>query len=184
MHWGFPGDGWYTIIDVISMMLSKSSTEEVIASQVKEKFGSLRYYYSGSQGDFIRGAVAMAELISGMTCDKCGMPGEQTSGGGWVTTKCAKHCPEGSGKAKQGSLGIRQIKGIGEAWSSLIVTLENACEFHAKHNQMPAAIIRVEKKNAELDIIFIGGDDRTAGMVDFVIHYAKRIDEHSGEPHL
>ena len=42
MHWGFShGDGWYNLIDELSAKLEPFG---VIAAQVKEKFGGLRFY--------------------------------------------------------------------------------------------------------------------------------------------
>ena len=59
---------------------------QVTLDQVKEKFGTLRFYYSGGD-DYISGLVSMAESMSGVTCESCGNPGNQTSGG-WIKTIC------------------------------------------------------------------------------------------------
>ena len=62
---------------------------QVTLDQVKEKFGTLRFYYSGGD-DYISGLVSMAESMSGVTCETCGKPGTQTSGG-WIKTACVEH---------------------------------------------------------------------------------------------
>ena len=62
---------------------------QVIADQIKEKFGTLRFYYSGGD-DFIRGIVSMAESMSSVTCEECGNLGECSSGG-WIRTLCKTH---------------------------------------------------------------------------------------------
>jgi hypothetical protein len=62
---------------------------QVTLDQVKEKFGTLRFYYSGGD-EYISGMVTMAEAMSGITCETCGKPGTQTSGG-WVKTACVEH---------------------------------------------------------------------------------------------
>jgi len=62
---------------------------QVTLDQVKEKFGTLRFYYSGGD-DYIRGMVTMAESMSGVTCEECGKPGTSTSGG-WIKTACLEH---------------------------------------------------------------------------------------------
>ena len=62
---------------------------QVTLDQVKEKFGTLRFYYSGGD-DYISGLVSMAESMSGVTCEECGKPGTQTSGG-WIKTVCKEH---------------------------------------------------------------------------------------------
>jgi hypothetical protein len=59
---------------------------QVILDQVKEKFGTLRFYYSGGD-EYIHGMVTMAEAMSGCTCEGCGNPGKR-HGGGWVRTMC------------------------------------------------------------------------------------------------
>jgi hypothetical protein len=62
---------------------------QVVAEQVKEKFGTLRFYYNGGD-DYISGLVSMAESMSGVTCETCGSPGTRT-GGGWIKTACTEH---------------------------------------------------------------------------------------------
>lgn len=63
--------------------------EQVVVDQVKEKFGGLRFYYTGGD-DTIRGMVAVAESLSAITCEECGAPGDQTSDG-WIKTLCNEH---------------------------------------------------------------------------------------------
>jgi hypothetical protein len=99
MCWGFAcGDGWFNILDQLMGNIQhhldwKNKNGVVVAQvtldQVKEKFGTLRFYYSGGD-DEISGMVAMAESMSGVTCEECGSPGKQV-GGGWVTTLCEEH---------------------------------------------------------------------------------------------
>jgi hypothetical protein len=62
---------------------------QVTLDQVKEKFGTLRFYYSGGD-DYISGMVTMAESMSGVTCETCGKPGTST-GGSWIKTACKEH---------------------------------------------------------------------------------------------
>ena len=97
MCWGFEcGDGWYNILNALMGNIQghidwKNKKEEVVPQvtldQVKEKFGTLRFYYTGGD-DYIRGLVSMAESMSAVTCEECGNPGEQTRGG-WIKTICA-----------------------------------------------------------------------------------------------
>jgi len=101
MCWGFScGDGWFNILNQLMGNIQhhidwKNKNSEVVAQvtldQVKEKFGTLRFYYTGGD-DVIDGMVTMAESMSGVTCEECGSPGERV-GGGWVTTLC-KPCEE------------------------------------------------------------------------------------------
>ena len=99
MCWGFEcGDGWFNILDQLMGNIQhhidwKNKKEEVVVQvtldQVKEKFGTLRFYYTGGD-DIIDGMVRMAESMSGVTCEECGNPGKRI-GGGWVTTVCEEH---------------------------------------------------------------------------------------------
>ena len=65
------------------------SIPQVTLDQVKEKFGTLRFYYTGGD-DEISGMVRMAESMSGVTCEECGNPGERR-GSGWIYTACDTH---------------------------------------------------------------------------------------------
>jgi hypothetical protein len=115
MCWGFEcGDGWYNILDQLCGNIQshidwsiknnawdvekdskniRSVVPQVVAAQVKEKFGSLRFYYDGGD-DYIRGLSVMAESMSMVTCETCGAPG-QTRGRGWMYTACDTHAQEG-----------------------------------------------------------------------------------------
>jgi len=62
---------------------------QVTIAQIKEKFGTLRFYYDGGD-DYISGMVSLAESLSGLTCEECGSIGERRSGG-WIRTLCDEH---------------------------------------------------------------------------------------------
>lgn len=98
MCWGFEcGDGWFNLIDNLCTSIQNhidyNHAPQVVADQVKEKFGSLRFYYSGGD-DIIRGMVWFAENVSGKTCEVCGAPGK-TRGKGWYYTSCDAHAKPG-----------------------------------------------------------------------------------------
>ena len=59
---------------------------QVIATQVKEKFGTLRFYVSGGD-EYTYGVIRMAEAMSSRMCEQCGSPAE-TGGSGWIHTTC------------------------------------------------------------------------------------------------
>lgn len=69
--------------------------EQVVATQVKEKFGTLRFYYQGGD-DYIRGLEAMAESMTSKTCENCGCPGVVRSNQvkRWIRVLCDKHALE------------------------------------------------------------------------------------------
>lgn len=99
MCFGFEcGDGWFQIINQLCNNIqhyldwqNKDSevVPQVVATQVKEKFGTLRFYYDGGDSK-IDGMVRMAESMSGVMCEECGKPGE-TRQGGWVRVLCDEH---------------------------------------------------------------------------------------------
>jgi hypothetical protein len=128
MSWGLEvGDGWFNLIDNLCESLSHLyisgitlsdqryvplDAPTVVASQVKEKFGSLRFYYrlqfldqvkqlqKQAETDpkleaainswihdyirFVDGIIFMAESISMKTCEITGLNGElHRTPGGW-----------------------------------------------------------------------------------------------------
>ena len=99
MCWGFEcGDGWFNIIDQLMHNIQghidwKNRDFEIVPQvtldQVKEKFGALRFYYSGGD-DIIAGMVRLAESMSVVTCEVCGSPGKFL-GKSWFYTACDEH---------------------------------------------------------------------------------------------
>ncbi len=63
--------------------------EQVVATQVKEKFGGLRFYYLGGDS-YIRGVIDMAENMSYSICDVCGAVGTPNKDG-WIKVRCPDH---------------------------------------------------------------------------------------------
>lgn len=72
---------------------------KVRVDQVKEKFGGLRFYYTGGD-DVVSGMVSMAESWAAHTCEECGQKGKQREGG-WIRTLCDEHEAEYQKKQKQ-----------------------------------------------------------------------------------
>lgn len=63
--------------------------QQVVVNQIKEKFGGLRFYYSGGD-EQVSGMVSMAESWAGVACEECGAIGKRRSGG-WIRTLCDVH---------------------------------------------------------------------------------------------
>ena len=89
------GEGWKTILDrafyLIDSYLDRMSEwdrEVFEIDVVKEKYGRLRMGTT-IHDYYISGVIAMAESMSGATCEYCGMPGKRR-GGGWIQTLCDK----------------------------------------------------------------------------------------------
>jgi hypothetical protein len=95
------GSGWWPIIESLCANIQSHTdwwnknreTRPVVAqvevNQIKEKFGGLRFYYSGGD-DTVAGMVRMAESWASVTCEECGAPGESRNGG-WIKTLCERH---------------------------------------------------------------------------------------------
>lgn len=62
---------------------------QVVAVQVKEKFGGLRFYTNGGD-DVTRAYTVFAEHVSERTCEECGKPGKPNAGG-WIKVRCEEH---------------------------------------------------------------------------------------------
>ena len=149
MVWGFPGDGWYLLIDRLCALIenhieNKESSEKrkadmneiktalragddskfeeyyktfgnefkveakarlltgdleevkevypVVASQVKEKFGGLRFYVDGGD-DTVHAYIDFAENLSYYICESCGSMDHVGTTSGWIVTLC-KSCAE------------------------------------------------------------------------------------------
>ncbi len=91
------GDGWLVLVDSIAN-IGETEIDNLIAcghgqdnwpraAQVKEKFGSLRFYFDRPVSERLSHQKAIAELASAITCEQCGSarnPEMQT------TTLCEK----------------------------------------------------------------------------------------------
>lgn len=90
-HAGNP-DEWVAYWVKQKLLKVPDPIEQVVALQVKEKFGGLRFYVSGSD-KYIRGMIYMAENLSLVTCEECGKPGRPRDGK-WISTLCDEHAHE------------------------------------------------------------------------------------------
>lgn len=105
MCWGFEcGDGWEPIIREAAIKIeainnARPEYEWIRASQVKEKYGTLRFYLT-SDIDEAFVAVSEAEEKSESICEQCGGPGE-LRGYGWVYTACDVHTRNGDLKTSE-----------------------------------------------------------------------------------
>lgn len=94
MCWGIDTpDSWYTLLDAlcsgIQERVDSGKCGQVEATQVKEKFGGLRFYHNGCD-EAVYALIEMAYLLSISTCAECGMVSEDVScsSSGWVTYLC------------------------------------------------------------------------------------------------
>lgn len=115
MCWGIEcGDGWYDILDEMCLfidharlrlthcILDQETGQDLEPppekrvfefSQIKEKCGTLRVYYTTNSKtceDVASVMTAWATWKSGQTCEECGAPGRM-NGGPWYRVRCKKH---------------------------------------------------------------------------------------------
>ena len=103
-------DGWYDLLDTLCHTMQRHCDVEntryitetdkyefvvegapeyvqVVAAQVKEKLGTLRFYVDG--GDTTTEAmIELAEAMSGRVCELCGSPAKTSRDSGWLHTTC------------------------------------------------------------------------------------------------
>lgn len=101
LPWGFEhGDGWSPLISMLcarlDAILQTCPGACLNVLQVKEKFGTLRFYYelsgaSDEVADAIDEAVELATAASASLCERCGCKGVtvQKNSKGWFSNVCA-----------------------------------------------------------------------------------------------
>lgn len=98
--WGVEcGDGWFSLVDRLSCECEKEierlkslgvpKERWPRVAQIKEKFGSLRFYTRGSLPDELRERILkVSEEESRCTCELCGAPRKPGSREAWHPTTC------------------------------------------------------------------------------------------------
>ena len=67
--------------------------EQVVADQIKEKFGTLRFYFTGGD-QYTTSLIDQAEIDSEKICEYCGNPGSLDTEKSWLKTLCEEHKQE------------------------------------------------------------------------------------------
>ena len=97
------GEGWFDIIkklcSQIDELLTKKDKKSFRVIQVKEKFGTLRFYTSFITNE-IEKAINEAEKLSGETCESCGAKGTMRNRYDWLMVRCDK-CWEKENKSRR-----------------------------------------------------------------------------------
>jgi hypothetical protein len=100
MAWGMEfDDGWNDLIDkclhklqyFCDLVSKEGETVQIIATQMKEKYGTLSFYFTGEGGkredwDIIDDIITEAEIRSAHTCEVTGKEGTVCKRGGWYRT--------------------------------------------------------------------------------------------------
>jgi hypothetical protein len=69
------------------------NAERIVLDQVKEKFGTLRIYYTdySNSADYVSGVIDFAENMSVHICEECGKPSKTRGDLSWIKTLCEDH---------------------------------------------------------------------------------------------
>jgi hypothetical protein len=100
MAWGIEcDDGWYNLLDkclgkiqhLCDLVSYKGEEYQIVASQIKEKYGTLRFYYSGTSSDriaddIVDDIITEAENESARVCENTGADGTVCRRGSWYRT--------------------------------------------------------------------------------------------------
>jgi hypothetical protein len=213
MCWGFAcGNGWFPLIDTLCAEIQRyvdaAHVQPVVAVQVKEKFGALRFYATGGD-EYTRSLIWLADALSGCICEQCGAPA-LSSGVSWIVTHCADHGglafpfdqlkhgdddddpdefylvrPERLAawdRARAFSLPPTRTPG----WRHIACALEKTIRNDIRHNRTPCPIIKVSDESFGLRYMWLGGDDqgRLVAMFRLAEAYAARCDRRTGMPEI
>lgn len=88
--------GWHDLIDTLCCSLQERTDQhgdpQIKATQIKEKFGTLRFYVEAASHEQYA-LIEQAEEDSARTCDLCGAEASML-GNGWMMTRCHQHSTE------------------------------------------------------------------------------------------
>lgn len=97
------GKGWAGLLTKLfddAAAIVRPTGEKLVIGQIKEKFGTLRFYWSGrfhkEMSDRIGEVVDLAEFRSEATCEECGARGSLRVANGWYAVRCDDHAERGA----------------------------------------------------------------------------------------
>ncbi len=95
MGWGITcGDGWFDLLDTLCACLQDHTDNndgpQVVAMQIKEKWGALRFYEEHADEKQL-GMIEMAVAFSAHLCEQCGKPGQLLRQARTYLTRCPEH---------------------------------------------------------------------------------------------
>ena len=118
---GYPNceEGWRDLLERccagIEAALAEGGAFRVL--QIKEKFGALRFYWSGdlpaAAKAKVEEAIALAAARSACTCEICGAEARLHNRGGWFATACAEHAKGEPVPVKLGFENIHIVRTFG-----------------------------------------------------------------------
>jgi hypothetical protein len=126
---GYPNceEGWRDLLERacarIEAALAEGGAFRVV--QIKEKFGTLRFYWEGDTSDAVKAkveeAIALTTARSACTCEICGAEGRLHNRGGWLATACAEHARGELAPIKPGFENVRIVRRMVEGRVRIII---------------------------------------------------------------
>ena len=118
---GYPecNEGWRDLIDRACVRIENAldNGDPVKIVQIKEKYGTLRFYWSGrlpSETEAkVREVVSLAEARSACTCEICGAEGRLYNRGGWFATACSAHARGEPAPVRPGFENLQVVRRFG-----------------------------------------------------------------------
>lgn len=98
--WPDVPDGWRSVVETacrrLDAVVADEPGAELVALDMKEKYGTLRVTISGlglgaDAEELVTLAIDLAEARSAHVCDTCGRRGRLSVRGGWYATRCGEH---------------------------------------------------------------------------------------------
>jgi hypothetical protein len=204
------GDGWFSILDALSEVLvwraEIAGRPLQRVRQVKEKFGTLRYYWGDDEAD--DGAIDMAEELSGRFCEATGRPGRLGERNRWFATRAPGvdgFEPVGLGLDKDGKMRVPPIGftsadvvawradvltgvlDVPPGWLDLVDGLllrlsSPPTVFQEDHaDTVPVRVGSVGRgANGDLRVDHVGGGQWAEGVVAMAVAMARRVDPDTG----
>jgi hypothetical protein len=114
------GEGWRDLLERACVRIRAAVQADggsFKATQIKEKYGTLRFYWSGvlsQEADSkVEEVVDLAEARSACTCELCGAEG-RLYGPGWLTTRCEAHARGEPAPVRPGHENLHVVRGVVE----------------------------------------------------------------------
>lgn len=106
------GPGWHDLVVAVNDLLDIEADAEFRFTQIKEKFGQLRMYWTGADpSGRIDQIVEAAEEISASMCETCGANAKmrETRPGGYIYAACDEHAQPNSDVIRVKTEKIRNV---------------------------------------------------------------------------
>lgn len=85
-------DGWFLLLwNLCNDIKNAKPDGDFETTQIKEKFGTLRFYTTSIRNDEVTNTINKYELLSEKICDWCGRDGTLYTDGGCHRTRCDDH---------------------------------------------------------------------------------------------